>query len=431
MLNNRLAIPLIAGVLLSGLVAAQQVVAQQAAADPAQQAQIRRLLRLLDDDDLAVRDRAEKDLIELGPQLLDLLPTSDVGLSAEVKDRLSRVRKALETVAVESAIAASTVSLDGEMSLAKAAAEIERQTGNKLIGVEGRDATIKLTVKDAPFWTVLDQVLDQAGLDVNPYGGFGDRLTLAARPEEELPRFGRASYSGIFRFEAASAQAVRNLRNPRISGLKLLLNVAWEPRTRPISLEQPLDKITAVDENGNAIPIDGEVGELRADVQTDIPSVDLYLPFRLPDRGVKKIASLKGEMTALVPGRVETFEFEGLAMGENVEQRRAGVTVVFESARKNVDAYEVRIRVKFDEAANALESYRDWIYRNETYLIDREGKKADVAAFNTTRQEINEIGLAYIYVLDKGLENYKLVYRTPAAIIKRPFTYELKEIPLP
>jgi hypothetical protein len=153
----------------------------------------------------------------------------------------------------------------------------------------------------------------------------------------------------------------------------------------------------------------------------------------LPDRGVKKIASLNGTLMALVPGRVETFEFESLTMGENVEQRRAGVTVVFEGARKNIDAYELRLRVKFDEAANALESYRGWIYENETYLIDRDGKKLDVAAFNPTLQKSNEVGVAYIYVLDEGktLENYKLVYRTPAAIIQKPIAYELKDIPLP
>lgn len=418
------------------LIAAALIAGQaEAAPDPAAalQARVRRLLRQLEDDDLNVRSQAEKDLAALDPQVLDLFPKNDTGLSPEVKERLGRVRNVLEKKAVATAVEASKVSLQGEMTLAKAAAEIERQTGNKLVGVEGREANIKLDAKDSTFWPVLDQVLDQAGLGVNPYGGYGDRLTLSARPDTELPRYGSAFYSGIFRFEATQVQTVRNLRNPQISGTKLMLNIGWEPRTKPISLEQPLDKISAVDENGDPIPVDGVEGELRADVQSDIPSVDLYLPLKSPDRGVRKIASLKGELTALVPGRVETFEFESLAMGENVEQRRAGVTVIFETARKNVDAHEIRLRVKFDEAANALESYRDWIYRNETYLVDRDGKKLEVAAFNTTRQEANEVGLAYLYVLDEGktLDNYKLVYRTPAAIIKKPIKYELKDIPLP
>jgi hypothetical protein len=420
-----------------GMLLAGQAPADNAApADEAArllEAKTRRLLRQLDDDDLGVRVQAEKELIELGPAALDLLPTDDGGLSAEVKQRLARVRQALENQAAQSAIEASTVTIQGTMSLKEAAAEFERQTGNKIAGVEGRPVQVKVGFDKTPFWPALDQVLDQAGLDVNPYGGYGDRLTVAARPEEELPRYGRASYNGIFRFQAKSIQAVRNLRNPQISGLKLLLDIAWEPRTRPISLEQSLEAITAVDENGDPLPIDDSGGELHANVQSDIPSVEMYLPFKLPPRDVTKIASLKGKMMAMVPGRMETFEFDSLAMSKNVEKRRAGVTVVFEEARKNVDTYEMRLRVRFDEAANALESHRDWIYRNPTYLVDEEGKQIDVAALNTipTGQSMNEVGFSFIYVLDKPLESYKLIYKTPAAILKKPIEYELKDIPLP
>jgi len=110
---------------------------------------------------------------------------------------------------------------------------------------------------------------------------------------------------------------VRNLRNPQISGVKLLLDVAWEPRTRPISLEQSLDAITAVDENGDPLAIENSGGELHANVQSDIPSVEMYLPFKLPARNVTAIASLKGKIMAMVPGRVETFEFDNLAMSKN------------------------------------------------------------------------------------------------------------------
>lgn len=394
-------------------------------------AKVRRLVRRLDDDELNVRVQAEKDLIALGPAALDLLPEETDDLSAEVKQRLASVRAALENQAVQSAVQGTTVTLHGEMSLAEAMSALEKQTGNKVVGVEGRDGRVRADFDETPFWAALDQLLDQAQLDVNPYGGYGDRITVVARPKEELPRYGRADYQGIFRFEAKSIQAVRNLRNPEISGLKVLLDVAWEPRSRPISLEQPLDAVSAVDEHGNAVPVDGDSVELHANVQADIPSVEMYLPFQLPGRKVTKIASLEGQMTAMVPGRVETFVFDNLAMSKNVEQRRAGVTVVFEEARKNIDTYEVRLRVKFDEAANALESHRGWIFNNVTYLIDREGNKVDVATLNTTRQEVNEVGLAYLYVLDKGLDNYKLVYKTPAAIIKKPVPFELENIPLP
>ena len=422
---------MLAGLLLAALLVGQ---VENQADDPdarRRALQVRRLVRLLDDDDPARRGDAEKQLTALGPEVLDLLPQIGPGMSAEVKERLARVRRVLESQAVEAAVQASRVTLKGEMPLVEVLAKIEQQTGNKVVGAEGRQATIKADFDDVPFWVAIDQVLDQAGLNTNRFGGFGDRLTVTARPDEELPRFGRADYGGVFRCEATRVQAVRDLRNPQISGLRLALDIGWEPRVRPISLEQPLDKVTALDEQGRPLAVNGIEGELRADVQGDIPGVELEIPFQLPDRSTKKIASLDVELTAMVPGRVETFQFDSLDKATDLEQRRAGVTVVLQQARKNVDAYEIRLRIKFDEAANALESHRSWIFRNETYLIDKNGAKIEAATYNTTAQETNEIGLAYLYVLDAPLGDYKLVYRTPAAIIKKPVKFSLKDISLP
>ena len=41
-------------------------------------------------------------------------------------------------------------------------------------------------------------------------------------------------------------------------------------------------------------------------------ATDLQIPLTLPERSVKRIASLQGKLRALVPGREETFEFEQL-----------------------------------------------------------------------------------------------------------------------
>ena len=46
-----------------------------------------------------------------------------------------------------------------------------------------------------------------------------------------------------------------------------------------------------------------------------------------------------------------------------------------ESCRKNGDIYDVSMRVRFDKAANALESHRGWIYNNECYLLDPKGQR--------------------------------------------------------
>ena len=115
-------------------------------------------------------------------------------------------------------------------------------------------------------------------------------------------------------------------------------------------------------------------------------AVELVLPFAAPPREVKEIASIKGKLSAIIPGKVETFQFDNLLKAKNVEKHIAGVTVTLEGVQQNNEAWEVRIRVKFDEAGDALASHRGWIFQNEAYLEGPDGKPIAYDAFETTRQ---------------------------------------------
>ena len=135
-------------------------------------------------------------------------------------------------------------------------------------------------------------------------------------------------------------------------------------------------------------------------------------------------------MSAMIPGRRETFKFTNLEGSRGVQQKRAGVTVTFERLRKNLQLYEVRMRVQFEEAANALESHRGWIYNNPAYLLDASGKKIMPATFETTRQEFDEVGMAYLFDLENP-QRHAFVYETPAAILRMPVEFSIEEIALP
>jgi hypothetical protein len=91
------------------------------------------------------------------------------------------------------------------------------------------------------------------------------------------------------------------------------------------------------------------------------------------------------------------------------------------------------MRVRFDRAANALESHRGWIYENECYLLDAKGNRKGNDGLEANLLDVNEVGVAYKFDLgEKGTPaGYKLVYRTPAAIIKIPVEFELKNIDRP
>ncbi len=390
------------------------------------------LVQQLDDDLLSNRVAAEKELIALGIKVLDHLPEVTNKTSAEVKQRLSRIRSALEKLAAASATTASHVTLQGTMSLAEALSAVQKQTGNK-ISVDGlRGGDVKVDFKETPFWQALDVLLDQGEQSINQYGGIANMLSLMSRDENAVDRSERAAYSGIFRFEATQASAVRDLRNPSVNSMRLNVEVAWEPRTVPISLVMPVNQFTALDENGKSLPLDDNRSELGAIVQAEMPMTDFVIPFVLPDRSSKKIASVKGTLNALVPGRQEVFEFANVMKLRDTQKKRGGLTLTFDRVFKNEDVYEFRIRIRVTDVDEAFQSHLvSWIRNNECYLVTPDGKTVGDPNYESYLQANDEIGMKYLFPLDEQPKGYKFVYKTPTAIVKSTFDFELKDIELP
>jgi hypothetical protein len=392
---------------------------------------VNRLVRQLDADALADRQAAEKELTAVGPPVLELLPATNSRTPAEVRQRLARIVNIIESEAAERSAEPSLVTLDGTMPLADAITALQQQTGNRIAGYEDASADVETGFQDRMFWQALDSLLDQARLNVNAYGGTPGVMELTARPEEEVDRSARATYAGVFRFEPLRVQSVRNLRNPSIEGVRVAVRVEWEPRVQPVSLSQPLSDVSATDDLGNALSTSGQ-GERGSEVRPGVSGVEIELPFELPQRKATKITSLKGKLTALVPGRVETFEFaRRLDLARGMELRKAGATVILDRVRKTGELYQIRIRVRFDEAGGALQSHRGWMLQNEAYVIDGQGQRVDHLGLERTRQDVNEVGVAYQFQLSEGLEGCRFVYKSPAMILELPVEYELKDIPLP
>ncbi|MBI2481564.1 MAG: hypothetical protein HYV60_23855, partial [Planctomycetia bacterium] len=383
-------------------------------------AEVNQLVRQLDDNERSQREAAEKALVALGAEALHLLPPITPRTPAEVKERLGRVRKTLETTVAKSIAQPSVVTLHGEMSLSDALHAMQEQTGNQVTGFERRSGQVKVSFDKTPYWQALDEVLDQANLSINEFGGETSSLVLNARPEGQSPRSGTGVYSGVFRLETLRLEARRDLRNPAVNGMRLSIGVAWEPRVMPIALRQQLSEITIMDDRGKELPVTGTRGALNASAELGMSAVEFGIPLELASRESKRISSIKGRFTALVPGRVESFEFSDIANARDVELERAGVVVTFERLRKNVDLYEARMALRFEDAANALESHRGWVYRNEAFLTDRDGKRLENVGLQATRQEANEVGVAYLFDLPDGPEGCKFVYKTPALVLQLP-----------
>jgi hypothetical protein len=408
----------------------------QAASDDLK-AEIRRLVRQLDSDELAQRNAAEEALIQKGPAALELLPAATDRMSAEVGERLARIRQKLQQAEVESSLKPSLITLDGEaMPLSKILAALGEQSGNKIVdyreqfGQPKNDPSLKVHFDKTPFWQALDKILDQANLTVYP---FGDEpgLNIVGRALGQSLRVQTAVYSGPLRFEPIRLEAQRDLREPKASMLRFTFETAWEPRLKPIGLMQRLADVEAVDDRSRPLKVESEEAAMEVPIDGPKSAVELTLPFALPPREAKEITRVKGKLTAMIPGRIVEFRFDDLLKAKNVEKRLAGVTVTLEQVRKNNDAWEIFVRIRFDDAGDALASHRGWIFRNEAYHEGPDGKPIAYDTMETTSQSKNEVGVSYIFVLDKPPADMKFIYKTPGAILGTAVEYELRNLKLP
>jgi hypothetical protein len=415
-------------------------------ADPQLARQISRLISDLNDDRASQRDAAEKKLLELAgtsanqsDRFLQALPKDTGQMPLAVRERLARIRQKVEDLSAKAATAATTITLSAkEMPFAEVLKAIDTQTGNRFIdnreqqGDEpgAKEVRVSIDLKNERFWPALDQILDQAKLGIYSYGG-KDALSIVPRDPAEGSRRARASYHGPFRLDITEIQAERSLRQPKQTSLKLQLEVAWEPRLRPIVVSQPMAELKATTDTGGLLTAAQPDATLDVEVPNGTQAAEISLPFNLPPRDVKRITALKGKMHALVPGRQVKFRFDDLAKAAGKSQRLGGVQVTIDAVRKNNAVWEVHMRFALDEDNGALQSHRNWVFQNKSYLLGKDGKPIDNAGLETTRQTKNEVGIAYMFDLPGGVEGLSWVYETPAAIVDLPVEYEIKDIELP
>lgn len=391
---------------------------------------VQSLVRQLSDRTLEQRQSAEEALKGLGVGALGQLPSDVAGAPAEVRERLDRVRAHLERLAVAAIVQPSRVTLHGEMSVEEALQSVQQQTGNRLSGYAQRPGRVTLDCENVLFWDALDRILDAGGLDVNSSAGQPQTLVLVAKPANARPRSNAGVYQEAFRIQPVRVEARRDLRAAEVFGLRVTIEIAWEPRLMPIAIRQSLKEVRAwADGDWQFLPTHSQ-GVLSAATESGISSVEIALPLPLPQRHVTRIARMKGTFEAMLPGRVERFEFtEPFTQG--AQQRRASVCVTLDRWRKNGNVREASVRVQYDDPGTALESHRGWIYRNKAFLLKPDGSRVDPAETRLAHQGPDEIGIDFTFDLAGIADGYRFCFETPASIERTSVEYELSDIPLP
>jgi hypothetical protein len=155
------------------------------------------------------------------------------------------------------------------------------------------------------------------------------------------------------------------------------------------------------------------------------------LDFGLPSREAKKIVRWNGKVFVAIPGMPATVEFGDLEKAQQVKTTVGNLTVTLNKTRKNRDIHEALLSLALSSKEQSSESFRGWSSTHETYLIDGKNQRVENVGWSTTHMTDNEIGLSYLFDIEKGLEGCKIVVRAPANIIDQTFDFSLEDVPLP
>ncbi|MBA4017191.1 MAG: hypothetical protein C0483_08465 [Pirellula sp.] len=429
--------------MLSPLLIAVALVAQSPPAGTADATadQIRALVRELDAPQRAARDDAERRLLELGRAALPHLANLPVGASAEVALRVNRVRATIYREQAASNRAGSRVTLDvKDAALQQVLEDLEKQTGNKLhdfrrqFGQQAGDVRVTLQLDDAPFWQAVDELCAATGLEIYHFAGHDGLALVAATAALPLDAGAKKPvvYAGAFRLEARRLVASRDASGAAPGELQIVWDTAWEPRLKPLFFTVCAARLSAVDDVGMKLAARNPELVVELPPQGKACRVEMSAAYNLPpERKAQKLAELKGEIDVLLPAELHTFRFAELDRGDAREERAGAVSVTLERVRASDGTVAVPVRIKYDNAANALESHRAWFYKNPAYLESADGVRTEPGSIELLRQSQNELTLNLIFAPEGDWRGQTLVYGTPADIVVLPIEFAFRDLPLP
>ena len=399
------------------------------------------LLKQLEGNKKQERDLAEKMLMELGPAVLPWLPKVDRKMPAETVERLERVRTYLEKAASSSTFQGSMITLKMDNAPVSQVLEaLGKQSGNTLVDYRGEfeqeapDPSISVDFANVPFWQALDETLDEAALEIYDYPADRGTLAYIAKQPNTTDRKARAFYSGPFRLTPLRIESLRSLRGSENEVLKLTLQLAWEPRLSPIGISIPYDSLVILDEKGEAQdlrPTEQENNRLDVTLNPETPQIDLELQLKLPPRSLTSLSVVRGNLQTTLLGEMHDFDFDDVMNKRNLVKKIGAAQVTMRMSRRPApSALQVFLDIQFDNAGEALESYQGWIYSNPAKLITAGGEVLEAGGVEEIGRGENGVGMSYLFEVPQD-QVYRLNYRSAASIGQVPFSFEIKDLPLP
>ena len=429
-----------------------------AADDVVDESAVRRWVVRLDADRKADRQRAEEELLKLGPAVLKWLPEPESLGSRATAEAIRRVRAKLERRKAEESVEATRLNVAGSQPLGESLQRMTNETGNLVAFDELPKELLSKSVElpERPrFWDVIESSAKQHDLS---WSFVGSPASLALSPSvanSDSPRAVlAATQSKAFRI------ALKSIRERTVVGensgtlLRLELDVMSEPRLRPLFLTCAVADVAVSGERKTTkekqlwqpyspdAKLELTFGQGRR--QMSVP-----LDFRRPE-GDWSSLSVSGKLHIETAAGEEPLQFPPGAEARNVSRRRGGVTVkvlrweTVGGAQDN--GLEVTALVTYDTGGPAFESHRSWMLFNVAGLVRAGMMPTEKPGIGSSMNEMNLLkpthidsdvqpdgSIAVTYRFEKLLlpaSEYRFRYVAPTLILDVPLEFELRDVPL-
>lgn len=403
--------------------------------DTALKDRVNQLVDRLEAPKIEARAQAEEALIKLGARVLPLLPEIESARGDERKKRLGHVRAVLNEAAEQTNLGASKVTIQAKsIRLSEIVQKLQTQTGNAITdlreaeGAEANNPSLDIDIVDKPFLEALDIICKQAEISANFFTGDGTIGLMPGKPPEKA----LIIYTGPFRVSFKQIATVRDLQADT-STASVQLEIAWEPRLRPMLLKLKADETKVVDDRGKEI--EAQVMEESTDVvlRPENPVAEMNLNLKAPERASKALAKVKIKAEVTVPAAMKTFRFPSLTVKEPATLKLNDIGVTLESTEVDEQVWKVNVELAYPGQGPTFESYRQGLFNNRLWLQKADGSRFEHnGGFSNTSSDAGKLGFEYLFVDVPGKPgDYGLVYETPSKVLTIPLEFEFKDVPLP
>jgi hypothetical protein len=410
------------------------------AQDAALRDRVQQLVGRLQGGTAAEQEAAETALVGLGARALPVLPEPSTLADAASRERLERVRRAIEESGQARAGEASKVTIRGKgLRLSEALQALQKQSGNVVTDLreqnnqQADNPAIDLDLENSTFFEALAAIAGAAKLSPYFYTDDGSVGLMAGGMMDGAPDEGnpdpRVVLSGPFRVELQEIVAKREFGTGQ-SAANARLEIAWEPRLRPMLLQLDAAGITVTDDQRRSVA--PSLGEEATSIPLNAanPIAEVNLNMAAPDRSARSLASLKvaGKMT--LPAGVRTFKFDNLSHPEDRQQGQVTVSLV--STTVEDFTWKVRILVGIP-GQGELDSYQQSLMNNRVWLQKADGSRFEQnGGYSDLGTAEGKVGFEYVFVDAPGKpSDYALVYEAPSEVKTVPVTFEFRDVPLP